>query len=148
MGVARNIPLAAVLWNAGASFGGVIAFIFADLLVLPILDIYRRYYGWRAAAFLFVAFFAAMAGAAYAVEGLFGLLRLTPQAHAAAAAATAPGIAWNYTTWLNLVLAVPSAVLLWRFSRTGGPEMLRMMDAPVADDAHGHGCGPGGHAHG
>src|SRR5215218_6044076 len=56
-----NVPLAAVLWNGGISFGGVIAFIFADLIVLPILDIYRRYYGWRMAGFLFVTFFAAMA---------------------------------------------------------------------------------------
>src|SRR5205823_5494888 len=56
-----NIPLAAVLWNGGISFGGVIAFIFADLIVLPILDIYRKYYGMRMAAFLFVTFYAAMA---------------------------------------------------------------------------------------
>src|SRR5437763_16472304 len=44
-----NVPLAAVLWNGGISFGGVIAFVFADLLILPILDIYRRYYGWKLA---------------------------------------------------------------------------------------------------
>src|SRR5713226_1469900 len=59
-----NIPLAAVLWNGGISFGGVIAFIFADLIVLPILNIYRKYYGWKMAAFLFATFYAAMAAAA------------------------------------------------------------------------------------
>ena len=47
-----NIPLAAVLWNGGISFGGVIAFIFADLIVLPILNIYRKYYGLKMAALL------------------------------------------------------------------------------------------------
>src|SRR5436190_441752 len=47
-----NVPLAAILWNGGISFGGVLAFIFADLIVLPILDIYRKYYGWRMAGFL------------------------------------------------------------------------------------------------
>ena len=47
-----NVPLAAVLWNGGISFGGVLAFIFADLIILPILDIYRKYYGWKMASFL------------------------------------------------------------------------------------------------
>src|SRR5437899_4210225 len=66
-----NIPLAAVLWNGGISFGGVIAFIFADLIVLPILDIYRKYYGMKMAAFLFATFYAAMARAALLVDGIF-----------------------------------------------------------------------------
>src|SRR6202041_1257002 len=52
-----NVPLAAVLWNGGISFGGVIAFIFADLIVLPILDIYRKYYGLKMAGFLFATFY-------------------------------------------------------------------------------------------
>ena len=73
-----NVPLAAVLWNGGISFGGVLAFIFADLLVLPILDIYRKYYGWRMAGFLLVTFYATMAGAALIVEFLFQGLGLVP----------------------------------------------------------------------
>lgn len=146
-----NIPLAAVFWNAGASFGGVVAFIFADLLVLPVLDIYRRYYGWKAAGFLFVTFFLAMAGAAYAVEGLFGLLHLTPEAHAAQGGAEHAGFGWNTTTWLNLVLAVPSGLLVRRFLKTGGPEMLRHMEHPHGEHGGraGHCGGPAhaGHAH-
>src|ERR687892_2697568 len=63
-----NVPLAAVLWNGGISFGGVLAFIFADLIVLPILDIYRKYYGWRTAGFLLVSFYAAMVAAGLIVE--------------------------------------------------------------------------------
>jgi uncharacterized protein len=69
-----NIPLAAVLWNGGISFGGVLAFILADLIVLPILNIYRKYYGLKMAAFLLVTFYVAMAAAALVVEGLFGVL--------------------------------------------------------------------------
>jgi uncharacterized membrane protein YraQ (UPF0718 family) len=68
-----NVPLAAVLWNGGISFGGVIAFIFADLLILPILDIYRKYYGGRMAIYLFLTSYAAMAGAGLIVELLFRL---------------------------------------------------------------------------
>src|SRR5262249_24749406 len=74
-----NMPLAAVLWNGGISFGGVIAFLFADLIVLPILDIYRRYYGLRIALLLLGVSYAAMAGAAYVVEVIFGIAGLVPQ---------------------------------------------------------------------
>jgi hypothetical protein len=128
-----NVPLAAVLWNGGASFGGVIAFIFADLIVLPILDIYRRYYGLRAAAVLFLLFYAAMALAGYVVEWAFGLSGLIPQRRAAEI--VGQGFAWNYTTWLNLGFLVLAAILLWRFLRTGGPEMLRHMEHAGGHDA-------------
>ena len=123
-----NIPLAAVLWNGGISFGGVIAFIFADLIVLPILDIYRKYYGWRMAAFLFVTFYVAMAGGALVVEGIFGVLGLTPSERTAQVIETT--ITWNYTTWLNIAFLLLAGVLGRRFLRTGGPRMLRMMNAP------------------
>jgi hypothetical protein len=123
-----NIPLAAVLWNGGISFGGVIAFIFADLIVLPVLNIYRKYYGWRMAAFLFITFYAAMAGAAFIVEILFGLLGLIPeQRHAQVMEAS---ISWNYTTWLNVIFLIIAAVLVWRFVKSGGVDMLRVMNRP------------------
>jgi uncharacterized protein len=78
-----NVPLAAVLWNGGISFGGVVAFIFADLIVLPILDIYRRYYGLRMAGFLLASFYAAMVAAGLVVELVFGAVGLVPQQRAA-----------------------------------------------------------------
>jgi uncharacterized protein len=132
-----NVPLAAVLWNGGASFGGVIAFIFADLIVLPILDIYRRYYGLKAAALLFVLFYAAMALAGYVIELAFGASGLLPTTRVAFVADL--GFSWNYTTWLNLGLLVVAAVLVWRFLRTGGPAMLRQMESAPADgDGHHH----------
>jgi uncharacterized protein len=120
-----NIPLAAVLWNGGISFGGAIAFIFADLIILPILNIYRKYYGWKMAGFLFVTFYAAMAAAALIVELIFGAAGLVPeQRHARVVEAS---IAWDYTTWLNLAFLVLAGWLVLRFLRTGGSKMLRMM---------------------
>jgi hypothetical protein len=73
-----NIPLAAVLWNGGISFGGVIAFIFADLIVIPVLNIYRKYYGLKMAGFLFATFYLAMAAAALIIELIFGGFSLVP----------------------------------------------------------------------
>jgi uncharacterized membrane protein YraQ (UPF0718 family) len=124
-----NIPLAAVLWNNGISFGGVIAFIFADLIVLPILDIYRKYYGLRMVGFLLATFYAAMAVAALIVEVVFGELGLVPTERQAQVVEASIG--WNYTTWLNIVFLTVAALLVWRFLKTGGPEMLRMMNAPA-----------------
>src|SRR5205814_6325964 len=73
-----NVPLAAVLWNGGISFGGVLAFIFADLLVLPILNVYRKYYGGRVSLFLLGTFYVAMVGAGLAVEVLFQAIGIVP----------------------------------------------------------------------
>jgi uncharacterized membrane protein YraQ (UPF0718 family) len=129
-----NIPLAAVLWNGGISFGGVVAFIFADLIVLPILDIYRKYYGLKMAAFLLVTFYAAMAGAALTVEAIFWMLGLIPTERNAQV--VEPSIEWNYTTWLNIAFLILAALLTWRFLKTGGPEMLRMMNRPAATHSH------------
>jgi uncharacterized membrane protein YraQ (UPF0718 family) len=130
-----NIPLAAVLWNGGISFGGVIAFIFADLIVLPILDIYRRYYGLRMAAFLFVTFYVAMAAAALIVELIFDFFGLIPAERSARVIEAS--ITWNYTTWLNIAFLVLAGLLVWRFLTTGGPGMLRMMNRP-AGAGHAH----------
>jgi uncharacterized protein len=136
-----NVPLAAVLWSGGISFGGVVAFLFADLIVLPILNIYRKYYGLRVAVLLFVLFYAAMAGAGYVVELAFGVLGLVPGERRMQILQL--GVSWNYTTVLNIVALAVSAVLVWRFLRTGGPDMLRMMgsegeSARKGDHAHHH----------
>jgi uncharacterized membrane protein YraQ (UPF0718 family) len=130
-----NIPLAAVLWNGGISFGGVVAFIFADLIIIPILNIYRRYYGTRMALFLLGTFFTAMAAAGYLVEVIFGAAGLIPRQRSAQV--LHQGISWNYTTWLNIVFLVLAAVLVIRFIRTGGLPMLRMMGgSPQQSPAH------------
>jgi uncharacterized membrane protein YraQ (UPF0718 family) len=135
-----NVPLAAVLWNGGISFGGVVAFIFADLLILPILNIYRKYYGTRMTLVLLGTFYAAMVGAGYLVELLFGVTSLIPTERSATV--MKEGISWNYTTWLNIAFLVLAAVLIARFVRTGGIGMLRMMggspDTPPDDEHNQH----------
>ena len=124
-----NVPLAVVLWKGGISFGGVIAFIFADLIIAPILNIYRKYYGPRMALFIFGTFFAAMAAAGYVIEFAFGGLGLVPDR--ASAKIPDQGVSFDYTTWLNIAFLLLAAVLLVRFGRTGGPAMLRMMRGPI-----------------
>ena len=134
-----NVPLAAVLWNGGISFGGVVAFIFADLLILPILNIYRKYYGTRMTLVLLGTFYAAMVGAGYLVELLFGVTGLVPATRSATV--MAEGISWNYTTWLNIAFLIVAAILLARFFRSGGRDMLAMMGGSpdaVHDDHSGH----------
>lgn len=132
-----NVPLAAVLWNGGISFGGVISFVFADLIVIPIINIYRKYYGWKMAGFLFGTFYIAMAAAGYLIELIFTVLHLTPTTRNATV--LEPHISFNYTTILNIVFLALAAALVWRFLRTGGPMMLKMMDKkPDEQTAHAH----------
>src|SRR5439155_18304409 len=96
-----NVPLAAVLWNGGISFGGVGAFIFADLIIIPILVIYRKYYGTKMMLVILGTFYATMVIAAYIVEFSFGALGLIPATRNAKVGET--GLQWNYTTYLNIV---------------------------------------------
>src|SRR5947208_1021481 len=121
-----NIPLAAVLWNGGISFAGVIAFIYADLIVLPIIDIYRKYYGWKVAALIVGVFYIAIVGAALIVEFLFQGFGLIPQHRAARIVETS--ITFNYTTVLNIVFLAIASFFVVRCLRTGGPKMLAHMD--------------------
>ena len=128
-----NVPLAAVLWNGGISFGGVIAFIFADLIIIPILNIYRKYYGRRVALYLLGVSYAAMALAGLLIGLLFKLLGIVPAHRAVIALQTAPTL--NYTSVLNVIFLLVMALLGWRFLRTGGLEMVRMMDGTSVSSA-------------
>jgi uncharacterized membrane protein YraQ (UPF0718 family) len=129
-----NVPLAGVLWNGGISFGGVVSFLFADLIILPILVIYRKYYGTRMMLVLLGAFYATMVAAGYVVELLFGGLGLVPSQRRARV--MEESLHWNYTTWLDIVALAVAAVLVVRFYRTGGREMLSMMGGGPDDHAH------------
>jgi hypothetical protein len=120
-----NVPLAGVLWNGGISFGGVISFIFADLIIIPILVIYKKYYGTRVMLFILGSFYVTMVVAGYIVEILFSLLGLVPTVRDAKVGEMA--IQWNYTTVLNIVALLVAAGLIYQFVRTGGMPMLRMM---------------------
>jgi uncharacterized protein len=140
-----NVPLAGVLWNGGISFGGVVAFMFADLIIIPILIIYRKYYGTRMMLVLLGTFYATMVIAGYIVEFLFGGLGLIPAQRAARVAEE--GIRWNYTTVLNIVFLLLAAALLVRFFRSGGRSMLKMMGGSPDASEHSHSCGPVGQHH-
>jgi uncharacterized membrane protein YraQ (UPF0718 family) len=125
-----NVPLAAVLWNGGISFGGVVAFIFADLIIIPILIIYRKYYGTKMMLALLGIFYATMVAGGYIVEFAFGGLGLIPATRAARVAAT--GITWNYTTILNIIFLLVAATLVARFFASGAGPMLKMMGGSPA----------------
>jgi hypothetical protein len=128
------VPLAGVLWNAGISFGGVVSFIFADLIILPILMIYRKYYGTKMMLFILASFYATMVAAGYVVELLFSGLGLVPTARNAKVGEMA--IHWDYTSVLNIVALVVGVALTCRFVRTGGMPMLKMMGGAPDDEDH------------
>jgi uncharacterized membrane protein YraQ (UPF0718 family)/YHS domain-containing protein len=98
-----NIPLAAVLWSGGISFAGVMAFIFADLIVLPIIAIYRKYYGWAFALRITALMFVTMILAALAVDGLFTLVGLVPSGTRPSRGDIFGAIRVDYKLFLNLL---------------------------------------------
>jgi uncharacterized membrane protein YraQ (UPF0718 family)/YHS domain-containing protein len=114
-----NIPLAAVLWAGGISFSGVIAFVFADLIILPLILIYRRYYGWRLTGVIVSVMFGAIVVAALAVDGLFSALGLVPEQRPSIDSVTSRGIEWNYTAVLNILFTLVAAALFALTLRRG-----------------------------
>ncbi len=121
-----NVPLAAVLWNGGISFGGVISFVFADLIILPILNIYRKYYGGRMSLYLLAVSYVAMVAAGLLVGWAFQVAGIAPPHHPVMVFQARPG--WGLTTALDLAFLALMGVLAWRFLTTGGLPMLRAME--------------------
>jgi uncharacterized protein len=97
-----NVPMAAVLWGSGISFGGVLAFLYADLIVLPLLDVYRRYYGWRMAAYIFIVFYVTMVASALVMDVAFTALGWVPRPDPNVRAEMVD-FRIDYTFWLNIV---------------------------------------------
>jgi uncharacterized protein len=114
-----NIPLAAVLWSGGISFAGVIAFIYADLIILPIVNAYRKYYGGRIAALLVALMFGTMVAAALVVDGIFSLLGLVPSHRPSIESIAERPITWNYTSVLDILFAVVFVALMAMTLRRG-----------------------------
>jgi uncharacterized protein len=116
-----NVPLAAALWHGGISFGGVISFVFADLIALPLLLIYRRYYGTRLSLRMLAIFWAVMSAAGLVTEGIFRAAGLVP---AQRPTTIVPDrFQWNYTTYLNVLFLVAFGLLYWAYrnrERLGG----------------------------
>ncbi len=131
-----NVPLAAVLWRNGIRFGGAIAFIFGDLIIIPILNIYRKYYSGRVATYLFAVSYVTMVAAGFAVGLAFSALGWIPGSRNVTAFETT--VSWDPTTYCNIVVLAVIALLLVRFLRTGGVSMLRMMDVPAEQMTHHH----------
>jgi uncharacterized membrane protein YraQ (UPF0718 family) len=128
-----NVPLAAVLWRGGISFAGAISFIFGDLIILPILNIYRKYYGNRVSVYLLGVSYATMVIAGLVVGVVFSAFGLVPGSRDVPALDT--GFSWDANTWLDITAIAASALLLMRFLRTGGVSMLKAMNAT----SHAHG---------
>ncbi len=117
-----NVPLAAVLWAGGISFSGVIAFIYADLIIIPIVIAYRKYYGGKMTVRLVAIMFATMVVAALLVDGLFSLVGLVPETRPSIESITARGISWNYTTVLNIIFFAAAATLIGLTLRRGAKD--------------------------
>ncbi|HEY8644580.1 MAG TPA: permease [Gaiellaceae bacterium] len=117
-----NIPLAAVLWSGGISFGGVIAFVFADLIILPIINAYRKYYGARFAALLTGVMFGAMVIAALVVDGLFSLVGIVSTHRPSIASIAERPVTWNYTSLLDVLFGVVFIALIGLTLRRGAKD--------------------------
>jgi uncharacterized membrane protein YraQ (UPF0718 family) len=108
-----NIPLASLLWANGISFGGVISFIYADLIVIPLLIIYRKYYGGKAAAYIIFVLFVSMVAAGIIVDLLFDALGLIPTGPRPVSPIAMSSFAWNYTAWLDLIAIIVGGSLFY-----------------------------------
>ena len=114
-----NIPLAQLLWSNGISFGGVISFIYADLLVVPLILIYAKYYGARATVYIVAIFYAAMVISGIVVDVIFGAVGIIPTGERPPNAMMHGMITWNYTSWLDIAAAIVFALMLYlHFRRT------------------------------
>jgi hypothetical protein len=116
-----NVPLAAVLWSGGISFAGVLAFLFADLIVLPILAIYRKYYGPAFTLRITGLMFVTMVLAALAVDGIFSLFGAIPSDRPTRADVFS-SIEVDYKLFLNAVGVAVFAALFWLTARRGATD--------------------------
>jgi len=136
-----NIPLASVLWSGGIGFGGVISFIYADLVIIPLVLIYRKYYGGKMAAYLTAVLAASMIGAGIVVDLLFTALGLVPTGPRPPGLMREARFQWNYTTWLDLLVLVALAALFLapffnRRDRHGPGRADHSPHQPATEKAH------------
>jgi len=128
----------------------VIAFIYADLIIIPLVIVYHRYYGRRVAATVVALMFGAMVVAALAVDGIFSALGLVPSTRPSIDSIVERGITWNYTAVLNIVFTLVAAALLALTLRRGardpvcGMTVDRRTALRLEHDGRTHFfCGPG-----
>lgn len=142
VGSIGNVPFAVALWGGGVSFAGVIAFIYSDLITIPVLNVYRKYYGWRVMLYIFVVFFVTMATSGFLMEQLFSVLHIVPEVVEGESATARSYFALDYTFWLNLLALGLSGGLYWMYRRglgagDGGRDAICGMgvgeDAPTTE---------------
>ena len=114
-----NVPLAAVLWAGGMSFAGVIAFVYADLIIIPIVLAYKKYYGWTLTWRIVAIMFVTMVAAALAIDGIFSGAGLIPTHRPSIDSIASRGITWNYTTALDIIFTLVAAWLVALTLRRG-----------------------------
>src|SRR6056297_1855988 len=126
VGSIGNVPFAVALWGGGISFAGVIAFVYADLITIPVLNVYRKYYGWTVMLYILGVFFVTMAFTGFLMEELFTLLGIVPDLAGGQTATEATYFELDYTLALNLVAFALSGVLLYVYRRgLGAPGQHR-----------------------
>jgi len=126
VGSMGNVPFAVALWGGGVSFAGVIAFVYADLVTIPVLNVYRKYYGWKVMAYILGVFFVTMAFSGFLMEQLFGLFGIVPNLAGGQTASEQTYFELDYTFYLNLIAFALSGFLLYVYRRgLGAPGRYR-----------------------
>ncbi|WP_411965914.1 permease [Haloferax sp. YSMS24] len=126
VGSMGNVPFAVALWGGGISFAGVIAFVYADLITIPVLNVYRKYYGWNVMLYILGVFFVTMAFTGFLMEELFSVLGIVPDLAGGQTATEQTYFEFNYTFFLNVIAFALSGVLLFVYRRgIGGPGQYR-----------------------
>ena len=149
IGSMGNIPLAAILFNNGVSFAGVMAFIFSDLVVFPVIRVNAKYYGWKVALYIVGVFFAALVATAIVMHYGFSLFGTLPQSAAGSSPQSTERFAIDYTFWLNLAFLVATGVLAWlRFSGGKRQKKLGWQHNNHQEDGSGDREHHDGHKHG
>ncbi|MBX0288040.1 permease [Haloarcula salinisoli] len=126
VGSMGNVPFAVALWGGGISFAGVIAFVYADLITIPVLNVYRKYYGWKVMLYILGVFFVTMAFTGFLMEELFDVLGIVPDLAGGQTATEQTYFEFNYTFYLNVIAFALSGFLLYVYRRgLGAPGQYR-----------------------
>ena len=126
VGSMGNVPFAVALWGGGVSFAGIIAFVYADLITVPVLNVYRKYYGWKVMLYILGVFFVTMAFTGFLMELLFDALGIVPDLAGGETATEQTYFELNYTFYLNIIAFALSGFLLYVYRRgLGAPGQYR-----------------------
>ena len=138
VGSMGNVPFAVALWGGGVSFAGIIAFVYADLITIPVLNVYRKYYGWKIMLYILGVFFVTMAFTGFLMELLFDALGIVPDLAGGETATEQTYFELNYTFYLNIIAFALSGFLVYVYRRgLGAPGQYRDPVCGMWTDAEG-----------